>query len=91
MLQIRQALLAAADNALVEGTITQEDYDAVVKVARHPLRLFKVRKYIISQARRASLLTEDSENQPEAIDWQNLLDFITKLMPLILQLIALFG
>jgi hypothetical protein len=92
MFQFKQAMLQVADKALQSNQITEDEYNQVVVAMSRPLRHLKVRKYVIQKAVKAGALPTGSENAPEKIDWNALLDFLTKLMPLILAFIqALSG
>jgi hypothetical protein len=63
-------------------------------IARTKLRmhvaLMEVQEFILESAVEEGLVTAAQANKPFEIDWDQLLEFITKLIPLILQIISLF-
>lgn len=64
---------------------------AVLRIrCRNATVLFEVQQFILEQAVQESVLTASQASEPTSIDWDKLLEFITKLIPLILQLISMF-
>jgi hypothetical protein len=86
----RRALLSAASQARDEGKITGWELFRIRTVAALvPGKLREAQDTVMDQAC-ASGLMSDGAGDAEAFDWAALLDFIKELLPIILQIIAIF-
>lgn len=84
-LNFRQALMKAAGNAHRNGDVTILEYFAVARSSLNPTKLAEMQQSIHEAAVQVGLATAT------AIDWDSLIAFIEKLLPIILKLIDLFG
>lgn len=85
----RRALLAAAQQAREEGRINGwEMFRIRTASALQPGRLREAQDAVADQACAAGLMSDGDD--AEAFDWAALLDFIKELLPVILQIIAMF-
>lgn len=84
-LTFRQALMKAAGNAHRNGDITILQYFAVARSSLNPTRLAEMQQAVHESAVQEGLATVT------AIDWDSLIAFIEKLIPIIMKLIDLFG
>ena len=86
----RRALLAAATQARNEGQINGWELFRIRTVsALYPGKLREAQDVVMDQACAAGLMGEGA-GDVEAFDWMALLDFIKELLPVILQIVALF-
>lgn len=86
----RRALLAAAQQARDEGRINGwEMFRIRTASALQPARLREAQEAVMDQACAAGLMS-DGAGDAEGFDWAALLDFIKELLPIILQIIAMF-
>lgn len=81
----RRALLKAASNQRRAGNITIEEYLVIARSARNPAKLQELRDSMADAAVEEGLVTT------AAINWDGLIAFIEKLLPIILKLIDMFG
>jgi hypothetical protein len=81
----RRALMRAAGNAQRDGRITIEEYFSIARSSRNPAKLAELQESIQETAVQQGLASAT------AIDWDGLIAFIEKLLPIILKLIDLFG
>ena len=81
----RRSLLEAARNARKSGEITAVEFFMLSAASRNPATLDKMQAAIHEAAIEEGLATA------QAIDWNSLIDFIEKLIPIIIKLIDLFG
>lgn len=84
-LNFRQALMKAAANAHRNNDITILQYFAVARSSLNPAKLAEMQQSVHEAAVQEGLATVT------AIDWDGLIAFIEKLLPIILKLIDLFG
>jgi hypothetical protein len=91
-------LLAAARLERDKGNITQGQCSMVRALQFRPLKLREAYKLAIAEGVKAGVVPADVEGDNEeartkamAIDWQQLFDFLVKILPLILQIIAIFA
>lgn len=84
-LTFRKALMKAAGNAHRNGEVTILQYFAVARSSLNPTKLAEMQQSIHEAAVQEGLATVT------AIDWDSLIAFIEKLLPIILKLIDLFG
>jgi len=84
-IKFRQTLIAAARKAREAGDITPAQFFLLSAASRNPIALDKMQAAVHEAA------IEDGLATPQAIDWDNLLSFIEKLIPIIIQLIGLFS
>jgi hypothetical protein len=80
-----RALLKAASNQRRAGNITIEEYLVIARSARNPEKLQELRDSMADAAVEEGLATTT------AINWDGLIAFIEKLLPIILKLIDMFG
>lgn len=86
----RRALLAAASQARDEGQITGwEMFRIRTAAALAPGKLREAQDVVMDQACAAGLMHE-GDGDGESFDWMALLDFIKELLPVVLQIVALF-
>lgn len=83
--KFRRTLLAAARQARQAGDITAAQFFMLSAASRNPAALDKMQAAVHEAAIEEGLATA------QAIDWDSLLDFIEKLIPIIIQLIDLFS
>lgn len=83
--QFRDALLKAARSARDSGEINRLEFAALTIASRNPKTLANMRTTVQEVAIEEGLATAT------AIDWDALIAFIEKLIPLIIKLIGLFG
>lgn len=83
--KFRRVLLTAAKQARDEGDISAAQYFLLSAASRSPKVLDQIQAALHEQAIEEGLAT------PQAIDWDALLAFIEKLIPIIIQLIDLFS
>lgn len=81
----RKSLLEAARKARQAGEITPMEYFALSAASRNPRVLEKMQTAVHEAA------IEEGLASTQAIDWSNLIDFIEKLIPIIIKLIDLFS
>lgn len=81
----RQAFLKAVKEAREADQITALQHGRLVIASLRPRELANIEAWCHENAVQEGLAT------PSAIDWDNLISFIEKLIPLIIQLIDLFG
>jgi hypothetical protein len=81
----RKTLLEAARQARQAGEITPMEYFALSAASRNPRVLEKMQASLHEAAIEEGLATT------QAIDWSSLIDFIEKLIPIIIKLIDLFS
>lgn len=81
----RRMLLDAARTARQSGDITDGQYYRLVAMSLRPASLDKIKDFVAASA------VEDGLASTTAIDWDALLEFIEKLIPIIIQLIDLFS
>lgn len=81
----RHSLLEAARNARKSGEITSIQFFMLSAASRNPNVLDKMQQAVHEAAIEEGLATT------QAIDWAGLISFIEKLIPIIIQLIDLFG
>jgi len=95
----RRALLAAAQEARREGRITGWELFRIRTVsALAPGKLREAQDRVVDNAVAcgkmstgvASVIMGEAQGDAEAFDWMALLDFIRQLLPVILEIIALF-
>ena len=84
-LTFRQALMKAASNAHHNGEITILQYFALARSSLNPAKLAEMQQSVHESAVQEGLATAT------AIDWNKLIEFIEKLIPIIIKLIDLFG
>ena len=84
-IKFRRSLLAAAKQAREAGDITPAQYFLLSAASRNPNTLDKMQAAVHEAAIEEGLATA------QAIDWDALIGFIEKLIPIIIQLIGLFG
>lgn len=84
-LAFRRSLLEAARNARKSGDITAVEFFMLSAASRNPATLDKMQQAIHEAAIEEGLATA------QAIDWTSLIDFIEKLIPIIIKLIDLFS
>lgn len=86
----RRALLAAAQQAREEGRINAwEMFRIRTAAALAPGKLREAQDIVVDQACAAGLMGE-GDGELDGFDWNQLLSFIVELLPVILQIIALF-
>jgi hypothetical protein len=86
----RRALLAAAQQARDEGRITGwEMFRIRTAAALAPGKLREAQDVVVDQACAAGLMHE-GDGELDGFDWMALLDFIKELLPVVLQIVALF-
>ena len=86
----RRALLAAAQQARDEGRINSwEMFRIRTAAALSPGKLREAQDVVVDQACAAGLMG-DGDAELDGFDWAALLSFIVKLLPIILQIIAIF-
>lgn len=83
--KFHRVLMAAARNARDEGKITAFQLAALSVMSRAPASMDKIQAVIHETA------TEEGLATTTAIDWDSLIGFIERLIPLIIQLIGMFG
>lgn len=83
--KFRRVLLAAAQKARDAGDITSAQYLLLSFASRSPRVLEQIQGAVHEQAIEEGLATA------QAIDWDALINFIEKLIPIIIQLIDLFS
>lgn len=83
--KFRRNLLEAARNARQAGDITPAQYFLLSAASRSPIVLDQIQAAVHEAAIEEGLAT------PQAVDWDALLAFIEKLIPIIIQLIDLFS
>jgi len=81
----RKSLLAAGRNARDSGQITGLEFFLLSAASRNPATLEKMQAAVHEAAIEEGLATT------QAIDWDSLIEFIEKLIPIIIKLIELFG
>lgn len=81
----RRSLLEAARNARKSGEITSIQFFMLSAASRNPAVLDKMQQAVHEAAIEEGLATA------QAIDWDSLISFIEKLIPIIIQLIDLFS
>jgi hypothetical protein len=81
----RQAFLKAVKQARQDDKITALQHGRLVVASLRPRELANIQAFLHENAVQEGLAT------PAAIDWDNLIDFIERIIPLILQLIDLFS
>jgi hypothetical protein len=81
----RQSFLKAVKEAREADKITALQHGRLVIASLRPRELANIEDWCQENAVQEGLAT------PSAIDWDNLISFIEKLIPLIIQLIDLFG
>jgi hypothetical protein len=81
----RKSLLEAARKARQAGEITPMEYFALSAASRNPRVLEKMQAAVHEAA------IEEGLASTQAIDWSSLIDFIEKLIPIIIKLIDLFS
>lgn len=81
----RRSLLEAARQAKKAGDITAVEFFLLSAASRNPNTLDKMQQAVHEAA------IEDGLATAQAIDWNNLIDFIEKLIPIIIKLIDLFS
>ncbi len=86
----RRALLAAAQQARDEGRITGwEMFRIRTAAALAPGKIREAQDVVVDQACAAGLMG-DGDGESDGFDWNALLSFIVELLPIILQIIAIF-
>lgn len=86
----RRALLAAAQQACAEGRLTRWELFRVRTVsALAPGKLREAQECVVDNAVAAGMMGE-AEGDAEGFDWMAFLDFIKELLPILLQIIAIF-
>ena len=83
--KFRRSLIEAARAARKAGDITPAQFFLLSAATRNPSTLDKMQAAVHEAAIEEGLATT------QAIDWENLISFIEKLIPIILQLIELFA
>lgn len=83
--KFHRVLMQAARNARADGKITSFQLAAFSLLSRNPASMDKIQAVIHETAISEGLATAT------AINWEQLIKFIEKLIPLIIQLIGLFG
>lgn len=87
----RRALLAAAQQARDEDQITGwEMFRIRTAAALAPAKLRQAQDVVMDQACAAGLMGE-GDGDGDGFDWMALLDFIKALLPVVLQIVALFA
>lgn len=81
----RKSLLAAGRKARDSGQITGLEFFLLSAASRNPATLEKMQAAVHEAAIEEGLATT------QAIDWNSLIEFIEKLIPIIIKLIELFG
>jgi hypothetical protein len=81
----RKSLLAAGRKARDSGQITGLEFFLLSAASRNPTTLEKMQAAVHEAAIEEGLATT------QAIDWDSLIEFIEKLIPIIIKLIELFG
>ena len=84
-IKFRRTLLAAAKQAREAGDITPAQYFMLSAASRNPNTLDKMQAAVHEAAIEEGLATT------QAVDWDALIGFIEKLIPIIIQLIGLFS
>lgn len=82
----RRELLKAAEQGVREGDISRLDMLRLRLVSLNPAQLDRIHQAVSEQA-----VADGRAMSVQAIDWSQLADFIKEILPLILQLISLFG
>jgi len=83
--EFRKALLDAGRKARDSGEITSMEFFALAAASRNPRVLEKMQAAVHEAAIEEGLATT------QAIDWDSLISFIEKLIPIIIKLIDLFS
>ena len=81
----RRSLIAAARQARDKGTITTMEFFVLTAASRNPVALERMMGAVHEAA------IEDGVASVNAVNWDQLLAFIEKLIPLIVKLISLFS
>lgn len=81
----RRALLEAARQAKKNGDITAVEFFLLSAASRNPATLDKMQQAVHEAA------IEDGLATAQAIDWNSLIEFIERLIPIIIKLIDLFS
>lgn len=84
-MKFRKSLMQAASNARKSGEISLKQYFAIAAASRNPARLEEFKQAAHETA------IEEGVATVQAVDWDKLIGFLEKLIPLIVQLIGLFG
>ena len=84
-----QAFSEAVEQARKEKRITKAQA-ARLKISG-TVRRKKLRAYCSQQAASAGLVRDAAVGERDGFDWESLLAFIKELLPVILQLISIFG
>jgi len=83
--KFKRSLMAAAKQAVADEKITQDQYDALNFAIKFPGVAQKIEAALHETA------IENGLASPQAIDWDQLADFIERMIPIILKLIDLFS
>jgi hypothetical protein len=87
----RHALLKAAQEEHKAGRLTGwELYRVRLISALRPRKLREAQDAVADQAYAAGYMAAASDGDADGFDWAALLDFIKELLPIILQIIAMF-
>ena len=87
----RRALLKAAQEERAAGRITGwEMYRIRLASALAPRKIREAQDAVADQACAAGYMAAASDGDGVGFDWTALLDFIKELLPILLQIIALF-
>lgn len=87
----KAALLGAVDQAVAEGTIGRLRANMIRRAADNPRKLARMQSHVEEEARCCGEHNLLAAGPNGAIDLNALIEFITKLIPLIAQLLALLG
>jgi hypothetical protein len=86
----KRALLQAASQERAAGNLTGWELMRVrVAVAMRPARVLEAQSMVVEQACAAGLMQDAADL--DGFDWEALLEFIRQLLPLILEIIAIFS
>jgi len=89
-MNFRQTMLEAARKARSSGELERGEYVRIWLASLNPKNVEKCQQFVEDEAAAAGVSLPKS-NGADAPDWTSILEFIKTLLPLILQLISLFG
>lgn len=89
MSNFKEAFVKAVDAANENGDIGIVKYRRLIRAAGNPKHLAEIEQHVRDEAAaRGEKLPKGAQG---AINWDNLLAFIQKLLPIILQIISIFA
>jgi len=83
--KFKQALMQAADGALADGTISKHDHETLAAVNANPNLTFATALQYLVQHTLGGVASTAG-----AIDWLSLINAIKTILPLIMQIVAMF-